>query len=580
MVHNRAKSVRVAVVGLANVGKTTFINKITGANLKTGNFSGSTTNIQEISVKIGERIITFFDLPGFTSILSCKNPLEEISIKFLKDSTNYDYILHIINSDFPYFSTILDKELKANLNKVVLTAINVSSVKEEDGGNLEKIEANVVFSSKSKDQCRVLIDCLLDLPHKALPIKKNLINSKNAKNNTSKITKMLDLALTSKVFGIPIFFAIMFAIFWSSFVFGKEVGDIFLGWFEFLIEIVKGFEFVNSFVKALFISVLNGVGIVASFMPTIVICLILLNFLEETGYITRVCFLLDKIFNKFNLGGKSLIPLIIGAGCSISAYIATRMISDKKERFLTMIIIGFIPCSAKLAVFMLFASALFGKGAPIAIFVIYLFGFVLGLVFAKILGSFYKDNFEQTKIELFNYRLPSIRDVARYGYTKTISYLKNVATYVVMFATILSFFTLFGFENGKFVLTIDNMEASLISSFGKFINPIFIPLDFDWKMVVSLISALIAKEVAISTLAVLYSVDVESLAGIIKNQIGLKHAITYLTFMFFYLPCLSATISFYKENRSKKVILFLISFTSILAYTFSFIVKNIINIFL
>lgn len=571
------KNLRVIVVGLPNAGKTTFINTICGTNLKTANFSGSTTGILEISIKRninGEDVIyTFFDVPGFESFEVQKNDLESQAVSLLK-AENYDYILHIVNSEFSYFSSVLDKEIRQNLKKPVITAINFPSITDDYLKTFNDFSGSILFSAVSKKNCQKILE-FITLKKGAESKNINLLEVSKSNSNSTKITQNIDKILISKIFGIPIFFGIMFLIFWLSFVIGGEIGEFLGSGFDIVINFTKTLPFLGPFAKAFTESVLIGVGTVVGFTPIIVLCATLINLLEQTGYIARVCFLLDKFFDKFNLGGKSLIPLIIGAGCSISAYMSARMISDPREKFLTMVIIGFIPCTAKLAVFMLFSAALFGEAAPIAISVIYLLGFIVGLTVAKLLGLFYPGKSEKTKIELFNYRLPILKNVIRTAYTRTFDYLKNAATLIAGFAAILSFITLVGFQDGKFIILENGMENSLAAIFAKFIIPFFIPLGLDWKMIVSLVTAIAAKEVAITTLAVLYSTSAEGLLTVISHQIGMRQAATYLTFMFFYLPCVSATLSFHRENKSGKKTTFLILFTTILAY-FSSTAVNLI----
>lgn len=568
-------SIRIAVAGLPNVGKTSFINTITGANFKTANFSGSTTSRKEISIKknIRERdvIFTFFDIPGLESLATPKNDLEREAAHFLQEE-KYDFLLHIASSEFLYFSKLLDKELREKIKKPIITAINFPSCQKDVDETFARFDVNALFSALSLESSSKLLSLIT--AGEVWEKQNFLPSSPRIKFNREKITKNLDKIALSKVFGLPLFFGIMCLIFWLSFIIGATIGGFLTSGFDFIINFVKNIPFLNNFAKAFIESILIGIATPIGFMPVIIICSTLLNLLEQTGYITRVCFLLDKFFNKFNLGGKSLIPLIVGAGCSITAYMSVRMISDPKEKFLTMVIIGFIPCTAKLSVFLLFCAALFGKSAPFAISCIYLGGFIIGLVIAKILGFFYKEEFQKTRIELFNYHFPPIKNVLKAGLARTIDFLKNASTFIAIFAAALSFFTFVGIEGGQ-IAAVQNIENSFIALLSKFISPIFAPLDLDWKMIVSLLTAIAAKEVAISTLAVLYSADQTGLLNIISSHIGLRQALTYLTFMFFYLPCVSATASFHRETGSIKKTSFLIIFTTILAYTFAMSVNFI-----
>jgi ferrous iron transport protein B len=563
--------IKIAIIGLPNVGKTTFLNTISNSNLKTANFAGSTTKKHEVAFFYNGKTFLFSDLPGFNSMNTVENDLAKEAIHSLK-STHYDAILHIANAEFPYFSKLLDEELRKEFGSKVVTAMNFPSFKIKPTELAKNFEKIILFSSLSRNNCNQLLDIIINNIEEKPYTSTNLLTFKDT-INSDKITKIIDTLALSKIFGIPLFLGIMFFIFWLSFVFGKMIGDDYLvAIFEFFIGLAEESTFLTPFFKALITSVLTGVGVVVGFMPTIIICITLISLLEQTGYITRICFLLDTFFEKFGLGGKSLIPLIVGAGCSITAYMSAKMINDPKEKFLTMIIIGFVPCTAKLAVFMLFCLALFGKNAPLAISIVYLSGFIFGLICAKIIGLFIKGSavYEKTKIEIFNYRLPQMKNVLKTGYSRTLDYLKNAATFIAIFASIISFLGLVGFEGGKFIiLPADNLSISLIGKLGEFLVPVFAPMDFDFRMIISLITGLIAKEAAVATLAVLYATTPESLADIINAEVGIRHAITYLVFMFFYLPCVSATASFHREVKSWKKTSFLIIFTTILAYGFA-----------
>jgi ferrous iron transport protein B len=576
--------VKIALVGLANVGKTTFLNTLTGSNLKTANFAGSTTSKKEIAIFHKGKTITFYDLPGFNSFTSKENDLAKNTIKTLKEG-NFDAIIHIVNAEFPYFSTILAQELKEELGAKVITAINFPSFKLSPNKAEYGFEKAILFSALSKQNCDDILEIVLKEIEGESFNSNNLLKFKNQFNSV-KVSNLIDKIALSKIFGLPFFFGIMFFIFWFSFIVGKAIGDFFTGFFDFGIEWIEGLAFLPHFLRAIFKSIIVGVGTVVGFIPTIVICTTLIGILEQTGYVTRISFLLDKLFEKFGLGGKSLIPLIIGAGCSITAYMSSRMINDPKEKFLTMVIIGFIPCTAKLAVFMLFCLALFGENAPIALFLIYTAGFFVGLVCAKLLGMVMKGEAysigqaQKTKIEIFNYRLPIFKNVLKTGISRTADYLKNAATFITIFSAIISFLGVVGFEGLRpIILEDDGLENSIIGMIGKALMPIFYPMDFDFKVIISLITGLVAKEMAVATLAVLYSSTTEGLAQIIQNEIGLRRAVSYLVFMFFYLPCVSATMSFHKEVKDGKKTAFLIIFTFALAYFFATISNLIFLLF-
>lgn len=565
--------IKIAVVGLPNVGKTTFLNTLTGANLKTANFAGSTTNKHEIAFLHKNKTFVFIDLPGFNSTLNLENELSKESVNFLKNE-KYDIILHIVNAEFSYFSKILQNELEQITSKKILTAINFPSLKFKQEDVSKNFVNPILFSAKSKENCMQIIDIIIQNKIKSY----NLL-TKEFKYDITKISNVIDKIALSKIFGVPVFFGIMFFIFWFSFIVGQEIGDFIVeeGIERFSIFLME-LEFIPQFLKTLIKSVLVGVGTFVGLIPILVICTSLITLIEQTGYITRIAFLMNKLFEKFNLGGKSIIPLILGGGCSITGYMSARMISDPKEKLLTMVIIGFIPCTAKLAVFMLFCVALFGDYAPLAISIIYISGFIIGLICAKILGVFFKASHVKTKIEIFNYRLPDFKNILKTGFSRTMDYIKNAATFITIVATLLSLLSLIGYTQGAFILLSEHeIDSSILGFIGQSLTTFFSPMDLDYKMIISLISGIMAKETAIATLGILYGTTEEGLNLVIQNIIGMKQAIVYLVFMFFYLPCISATASFYREVKSLKITIFLVVFTIGLAYSASTLINIILK---
>ena len=376
-----------------------------------------------------------------------------------------------------------------------------------------------------------------------------------------QITEKIDGILVHKIFGLPIFILLMWVLFQATFKLGKFPASLIEIIFNQIYTYSSPF-LTSKILKSLVLDgVLNGIKGVMIFLPNIFIMFFGISVFEKTGYIARIAFLFDGLLAKFGLHGKSFIPLVTGFGCSIPAYISTRIIQNPSERIITMLILGFIPCSAKLSVFVLLCGAFFGaERAGNVLFIIYLSGIVFALLAAKILQIC---DFKEAKNEIFamempRYRFPSFASLMESGWVRVRSYLQNAGT-MIAFCSFTVWFLSYFPNSGEF-------ETSFLAMISRFTEPVFAPLHFDWRVISSLFSGLVAKEVAISTLSILYDSGGRDLTQILRNEIPFKTGLAMIVFMFFYLPCLSATSVFAKEVGSKKITVFLILTTTILAY--------------
>ncbi|MBU1658671.1 ferrous iron transport protein B [bacterium] len=418
------------------------------------------------------------------------------------------------------------------------------------------------------------------------------------------LTEKIDSVLIHPVFGIPIFLFFMWSLFQLTFEIGSipmEWIDGFFGWFGDTI----GATIPNEDIRSLIVNgVIAGVGAVILFVPNIMILFIGIALLESTGYMSRVAFLLDGFFHKFGLHGQSFIPLVTGFGCSIPAYMSARILKNDRDRLLTLFIIGFMSCGARLPVYVLFAGAFFSADmAGNILFSIYITGALLGLIAAKVLKlTAFKGKDEPFVMEMPKYRLPSMKLIWHTVMTKTWMYLKKAGTFIAAASMLVWFLSNYPHnlelkteyatkienaisEKDKMILTNKlaqaHLEQSYLGMIGKFSVPLFEPLGFDWKMSVALQTGLAAKEVVVSTLGVLYSlgdsVDEEnsSLKEVISKNIPFASAVAFIVVIMIYLPCLAASIVFTREAGGIKYFFYLLAFTSVSAYMLSFLAYNI-----
>ena len=428
-------------------------------------------------------------------------------------------------------------------------------------------------------------------------------NSNRAKKKDT--TRQIDDILIHKYFGIPIFLFLMWGLFQITF----ELGAIPMDWID------AGFgafgEIVGSLIpheatRSLIVDgVIAGVGAVVMFLPNIIILYIGIALLETTGYMSRVAFLLDGFFHKFGLHGKSFIPLVTGFGCTVPAYMSARTLKSEKDRLITLFILGFMSCGAKLPVYVLFAGAFFGADeAGNILFIIYIAGAMLGLVMAKVLRVFvFKGEDEPFVMEMPKYRLPSLTLIWHTVYSKAKSYLKKAGTFILMASMLIWFASTYPKQplleeqystkieqatNEETKATLANelklktLELSYLGQVGKASEPFFAPLGFDWKMAVALETGLAAKEVVVSTLGVLYAVGDEvdegsnSLIRELKANVSFASAMAFIVFVMIYLPCLAASMVFAKEAGGYRYLAYLFIFTTVTAWVFSFVTYRIL----
>lgn len=422
------------------------------------------------------------------------------------------------------------------------------------------------------------------------------------------LTQKIDDILIHPLFGIPIFLFLMWGLFQLTF----EIGSIPMDWLEAFFGWLGdtiGATIANDDVRSLIVDgVIAGVGAVVLFVPNIIILFIGIALLESTGYMSRVAFLLDGFFHKFGLHGQSFIPLVTGFGCSIPAYMSARILKNDRDRLLTLFIIGFMSCGAKLPVYVLFAGAFFSaEMAGNVLFAIYIGGAFLGLIAAKILKlTAFKGADEPFVMEMPKYRLPSVKLIWHTVATKTMMYIKKAGTFIAAASMLIWFLSnyphnlelqesfetkieLASTQQEKNELTNElgvlHLEQSYLGTIGKFSEPFFEPLGFDWRMSVALQTGLAAKEVVVSTLGVLYAlgdeVDEESssLVDAISKNISFASAVAFIVVVMIYLPCLAASIVFTREAGGIKYFFYLFIFTSVAAYFLAFVAYNIALVF-
>ncbi len=445
---------------------------------------------------------------------------------------------------------------------------------------------------------------------------------KQAHHNRRHVTESIDAFLTHKLFGFPIFFVFMFIMFYATF----NLGEYPVGWIESAVSWING-VFSNtlpdgSFNDLLTDGIISGVGSVLVFLPNILILFFFISLMEDTGYMARAAFIMDKIMHKMGLHGKSFISLLMGFGCNVPAILSTRMLENRNDRILTMLINPFMSCSARLPVYILIIGAFFPKYPALMLMGIYVFGIILAVVTAIIFKkTLFKKEDAPFVMELPPYRLPTLRVVVRNMWNKSYEYLRKVGGTILIAVIIIWSLGYFPRNNNldtlkeqeiataisqkhdldrqsEIIDSISNeykakhFEQSFLRSIGTAIEPILRPAGIDWQLGISIVTGIAAKEVIISTLSVIYHVNDDN-----ENSTSLKEiliskskseesdltplsALSFLVFVLIYFPCVGVVVAVKKETNGWKWPLFLIGYTTLLAWVMSVIVFQIGSLFI
>ena len=392
----------------------------------------------------------------------------------------------------------------------------------------------------------------------------------------------IDKLLTGKYTAIPVFLAVLLLVFYLSFsIIGSFLSDLMGLGIDYVTgrvdALLTAYE-LNPVVHSLVIDgVFAGVGSVLSFLPIIVTLFFFLSILEDTGYMARVAFIMDKPLRKLGLSGRSLVPMLIGLGCSVPAIMATRTLASDRDRKLTILLTPFMSCSAKIPIYAVFCAAFFPKTAPLMMILLYVIGIALGILVALILRkTAFRGQPVPFVMELPNYRMPSVRNVALLLWDKAKDFIQRAFS-IIFIATVIVWF-LQTFDARLNVVT--DATDSLLAVIGRFISPVLHPLGFaDWRVSTSLITGFTAKEAVVSTLAVLLNTSVAELTGALSTIFTPLSAFAFLLFTLLYTPCVAAVAAIRREMNSTVKMIGVVLMQCFVAWLVAFIVYQIGMIF-
>lgn len=434
-----------------------------------------------------------------------------------------------------------------------------------------------------------------------------------------KTTRIIDAFVTNKLFGFPLFLLVMWVMFWATF----QIGSYPMEWIESLVSWVSGLigkTMTDGPLKDLLLDgIIGGVGGVIVFLPNILILYAFISFMEDSGYMARVAFIMDKLMHRMGLHGKSFIPLVMGFGCNVPAIMSTRIIESKSSRLITILINPFISCSARIPIYVLLVGAFFPSYGAWVFVGLYLLGVIIAVLTAKLMRKFwFKADETPFVMELPPYRIPTMKATLRNMWAKAEQYLRKMGGLILVASIIiwaLSYFPHYEAEDipAEYVAhamaelpastleessqqQIDELiageyqqENSILGHIGKFVEPVVRPMEFGWKTCVSLIAGAAAKEVVVSTLGVLYvgDDDAELLSERLQTPSKISgvapftaaSALAFMVFVLLYFPCIATLTAISKETGSWKYALFSVVYNTILAWVFALITFRIAILF-
>lgn len=582
----------VALLGNPNVGKTTLFNSLTGSNQRVGNWAGVTVDKKE----------GFFDdfkivdLPGIYAMDTFSNE-EKISKEFLENG-QVDLILNIIDASNIDRNLYLTMQLK-QFKKPIILAVNMIDVAEKKGINIDykKLEkllnVTVVPIQASKEQGiddvkKALKDANLNKidntdynflnEKEAYTYIENLLSECTKRNNKTikTVKEKLDNIMLNSLLAYPIFFIIMALTFQITFSWiGQPLSDLLDSLLnDSLLPIIENLIQGSSpwFQSLIIDGIIGGVGGILVLLPIILSLFTCITILEDSGYMARVAFIMDKIMRKMGLSGKAFIPMIVGFGCSVPAIMTARTLESEKDRKLTALLIPLMSCNARLPVYSIFAAVFFPNSIGLVVASLYFLGillaFILGIIFKH---TIFKNEEEPLLIELPEYKLPSLKNLLNQLYEKTKSFLMKAGTLIFAMSIILWFLSNFNFSG------MTDVNDSILASVGGFIAPIFKPLGFgNWQSSVSLLTGLIAKETVVSSMSVIFAGDLQVMLPLHFTSLS---ALSFLVFVLLYTPCITV-VGTMKKEFGTKLTLFSVTYQLVLAWIVAFLVFNIGSLFI
>ncbi len=700
LAEERRKTIKVALVGNPNCGKTSLFNMASGSHEHVGNYSGVTVDAKEGFFEHGGYRFILVDLPG-TYSLSAYSP-EELYVRKNLIEEMPDVVVNVVDASNLQRNLYLTTQ-GIDMNLRVVMALNMYDELEAKGDRLDIKQLGYILGmpivptvSRSGEGVTALFDTVIQIyeksdPHlsrhihinhgaeleqtidriklllqkntdirykystrylaikymendkeiekvvEALPnrdeiiaarfeeqrridgllksgLESALVDAKYAfvrgalaetyepyrgKKKRQTLTDRIDSIVTNRWLAFPIFFLLLYVVFESTFV----VGEYPMQWIEWLVE--KFSDFVASTMSAGWLKdlvidgIIGGVGSVLVFLPNILILYMFISLLEDSGYMARAAFIMDRLMHKIGLHGKSFIPMIMGFGCNVPAIMATRTIESRKSRLITMLIIPFMSCAGRMPVYVLIAGAFFPRNAGLVVLGLYALGILMAIISAKFMSIFIKDDDLPFVMELPPYRVPTGKSIFRHTWEKGKQYLQKMSGIILICSMVIWFLGYFPNHNAYDSVK-EQQEHSFIGYIGQAMEPVLEPLGFDWRMGVGIVAGVGAKELVVSSLGVMYvdepvlsgggdasgDESVELNSGETRLQRALVRSVTpaaalaYMVFILLYFPCVATFVAIRNESGKWKWAIFTAVYTIAVAWVAAFATFRLFSLLL
>ena len=693
----RRRTIKVALVGNPNCGKTSLFNIASGSHEHVGNYSGVTVDAKEGTFEHGGYTFKIVDLPG-TYSLSAYSP-EELYVRKNLIEEVPDVVINVVDASNLQRNLYLTTQL-IDMNLRVVMALNMYDELQAKGDKLDIKQLGWLLGmpvvptvSRTGEGIDALFDTVIQIYEKtdpslarhihinhgaelersinrvkdlisktedirskystrylaikylendkeiegvveALPDRDEIISARfeenarirgllgsglessmvdakyafvqgalaetyvpsSKKRKWHTLTDRIDAVVTNRWMAFPIFFFLLYIVFNTTFV----AGEYPMRWIEWLVETFGAFVssmMADGWLKDLVIDgIIGGVGSVLVFLPNILLLYLFISLLEDSGYMARAAFIMDRLMHKIGLHGKSFIPMVMGFGCNVPAVMATRTIESRKSRLITMLIIPLMSCAGRLPVYVLIAGAFFPRHAGLVMLGLYALGIILAVIAAKVMSSFFKDDDLPFVMELPPYRVPTAKSIFRHTWEKGRQYLQKMSGIILVCSMVIWFLGYFP-NHDAYSTVQEQQEHSFIGYVGKAMEPVLEPLGFDWRMGVGIVAGVGAKELVVSTLGVMYADEepvgagsggdvVPSSGADTRLQKALVRSVTpagalaYMVFILLYFPCIATFVAIKNESGGWKWAIVTAVYTILLAWVAAFITFRLASLFL
>ena len=583
---------RIALLGMPNTGKSTLFNRMTGGAARVGNWPGITVELLSGKILLGGDMVEIIDLPGIYDLHGFSDD-EQVVRHFLHDNVP-DLALVILNATQIERQMSLLLQLKQlNMNVVVL--LNMSDEARKygisiDSGKMSEMLGLPIYLLSGKygagyqDALQAVTKALrYPTPGMAEQLRSQLEQDEHIESEMARVLKhavqvpvqmpehltdKLDRVMLHPWLGLPIFFSIMYLLFQGIFLLGQPLqGGVAeaLSWLR-VTALEAAVAGAPSWLSGLLLDgIYNGVATVAAFVPIIVLFFLFMAMVEDSGYLSRAAFLMGALMAKMGLDGRGFVMLLMGFGCNVPALMGTRVMRSRSMRLLTMLVIPFSLCSARLQVFVFITAALFSpQHAPLVLFSLYLFSFAAAILTALLFRNKFQSS-EPFVLELPPYRFPTLRQMLLRGWIEVRHFLSRATQFII--AGVVLVWLLTNLPSSAAAGGPDTLAGMI----GSALHPIFAPIGINEQLTIALIFGFVAKEIVIGSLAVIYGMSGDALSGALGQQLDWVQAYSFMLFTLVYTPCLSTIATLRTEAKDMRYTLFTLAWSLALAWAISFV---------